>query len=68
MDETLKEFEDSIEGLVRVHRNALVSLNQIEGLDMVSAGHHSVRFKEIEDSVQVSRRHVPGLRRMLRRL
>ena len=68
VDETLKEFEDSIDGLVRVHRNALVSLNQIEGLDMVSAGHHSVRFKEIEDSVQVSRRHVPGLRRMLRRL
>lgn len=68
VDETLKEFEDSLDGFVRVHRNALVSVGQIEGLDMVSAGHHSVRFKEIDDRIQVSRRHVAGLRRMLQSL
>lgn len=68
VDETLKEFEDSLGGFVRVHRNALVSVHRIDGLDMVSAGHYLVRFKEIEDRVQVSRRHVAGLRRMLQRL
>ncbi|MBL4795356.1 MAG: response regulator transcription factor [Pseudomonadales bacterium] len=68
VDETLKEFEDCLDGFVRVHRNALVSLSHIDGLDMISAGHYMVRFKGIEDKVQVSRRHVSALRKILQRL
>ena len=69
VDETLKEFENELGArFVRVHRNALVAVGYIEGLEMVSAGHHEIRLKGIDDRIQVSRRHLAGLRKLLQAL
>lgn len=69
IDETLKELEDEFgEQFVRIHRNALVSVNHIEGMEMANAGHHQVRLKDVEERLTVSRRHVAGLRKLMQRL
>ncbi len=69
VDNSLKEFEQELgQSFVRIHRNALVSINFIEGLEMVAAGHYQVRIKGIEERLQVSRRHVSGLRKLLQSL
>ena len=69
IDETLKELETEFgEMFVRIHRNALVALKFIEGMEMATAGHHQVRLRGIESRLTVSRRHVAGLRRVLQNL
>lgn len=69
IDETLKDLENEFgDRFVRIHRNALVALNFIEGMEMATAGHHQVRLRGVENRLTVSRRHVAGLRRVLQNL
>lgn len=69
VDETLKDFEREFgDRFVRVHRNALVSLKHIMGLESAEGNQYRVRFKDIDDRVQVSRRHVAELRETLLQL
>lgn len=69
IDETLKDLEAEFGDLfVRVHRNALVALNYIEGMEQAPAGHHQLRLRGLEDTLVVSRRHVAGLRKVMLRL
>lgn len=69
IDETLKELEDEFpEMFVRIHRNALISLGFLDGLEMSTAGHYQVRLRGIEERLTVSRRHVAGLRKVMARL
>ena len=69
IDETLKELETEIRRQVCAHhRNALVALKFIEGMEMATAGHHQVRLRGVEERLTVSRRHVAGLRRVLQNL
>lgn len=69
IDETLKELEDEFpDQFVRIHRNALISLGFLEGMEMSTAGHYQVRLRGVEDRLTVSRRHVAGLRKVMSRL
>jgi len=69
IDETLKELEDEFPNLfVGIHRNSLLSLNFLEGMEMSTAGHYQVRLRGIEERLTVSRRHVAGLRKVMSRL
>jgi two-component system response regulator AlgR len=69
IDETLKELEDEFpDQFVRIHRNALISLGFLEGMEMSTAGHYQVRLRGVEDRLTVSRRHVAGLRKVMARL
>lgn len=69
LDETLKELEDEFEGrFVRVHRNALVSIPHIDGMDRSTDGQFYVRLVGIDIRPQVSRRHVAALRKLLQQL
>ncbi len=69
IDETLKDLETEFgEQFVRIHRNALVALRYIEGMELATAGHHQVRLRGIEERLTVSRRHVAGLRKVLQSL
>lgn len=69
IDETLKDLETEFSDLfVRVHRNALVALNYIEGMEQAPAGHHQLRLRGVDDTLVVSRRHVAGLRKVMLRL
>ncbi len=66
IDDTLKELETEFANLfVRIHRNALVSINAIEGMERNPQGQYRVRLKNIEEKPIVSRRHVSRLRELL---
>ena len=69
LDEPLKDLEDEFEGrFVRVHRNALVSIPHIEGLDRNVDGQYFVRLQGLDIRPQVSRRHVAPLRKLLEQI
>lgn len=63
IDETLKELEQEFaDKFIRIHRNALISLDYLDGLELVTSGQYQVRCREIEERLAVSRRHLPILR------
>jgi len=69
IDDTLRDLEDEFgDRLVRIHRNALVMTDHLEGLERDMRGHYQVRMKGIEEKLDVSRRHVSGLRRLVQSL
>lgn len=67
IEESLKALESEFgERFLRIHRNALVAPARVAGLRRESDGGHRIRFHDIEDTLEVSRRHLPGVRRRLR--
>lgn len=69
IDDTLRELEDEFgTRLIRIHRNALVMTDHLEGLERDARGHYQVRMKGIDEKLDVSRRHVSGLRRLVQKL
>lgn len=69
IDETLKELEQEFsDKFIRIHRNALISLDYLEGLELVTSGQYQVRCREIEERLAVSRRHLPILRERIHHL
>ncbi|MCW8195486.1 response regulator transcription factor [Proteobacteria bacterium 005FR1] len=66
IDDTLKDLEQEFTNLfVRIHRNALVAVRHIEGMERNPQGQYRVRLKDIEEKPVVSRRHVAHLRELL---
>ena len=69
IDETLKDLEQEFgEEFIRIHRNALVSVNFLSGLELVSSGQYQVRCHGLEEKLSVSRRHLPLLRERLQKI
>lgn len=69
IDDTLRELETEFgDKVVRIHRNALVMMDHLEGLERDSAGHYQVRMRGVDERLDVSRRHVSGLRRLVQSL
>ena len=69
IDDSLRDLEDEFgDRVVRIHRNALVMTDHLEGLDRNPQGHYQVRMRGVEDKLDVSRRHVSGLRRLVQSL
>jgi len=69
IDDTLKELEDEFgTRLLRVHRNALVVLEHIVGLERIALGQYRIKLTDIEHGPQVSRRHLTEVRRALEQL
>ncbi|TQR60339.1 LytR/AlgR family response regulator transcription factor [Acinetobacter sp. RF14B] len=69
IDETLKELEQEFgDQFIRIHRNALVSVHYLDGLEVVSSGQYQVRCRELEERLAVSRRHLPILRDRIHKL
>ncbi|WP_288999106.1 LytTR family DNA-binding domain-containing protein [uncultured Psychrobacter sp.] len=63
IDETLKELEQEFgDRLFRVHRNAIINLSFLDYLETLDAGQYQVRFKGVDETLAVSRRHLPALR------
>lgn len=68
IEEPLKALEQEFDGdFYRIHRNALVRLDKISGMKNNSDG-HQVFFNDIEDMLEISRRHLPGVRKILKSL
>lgn len=69
VDETLKDLEDEFgDRFVRIHRNSLVAVKYLNGMELTSPGHYQVMLKGIEDKLVVSRRHIAGLRKVMQNL
>lgn len=66
IDGTLKQFEENFIGtFARVHRNALVSIQHIAGLERAPEGHYMVRLKDVETRPVVSRRYASKVKALL---
>ncbi len=64
IEESLKALEDEFNPLfVRIHRNALVAENAIHRLVKSPAGRCCVCFAYIDDQLEISRRHLPFIRK-----
>ncbi len=69
IDETLRELEEEFDDrFIRVHRNALIAGRYIEGLDRTPDGHYRIRLRDVEEHIEISRRHVPNVRRFVKSL
>ena len=67
IDESLKSLEQEFpERFVRIHRNALVAIEQLVGLEKAADGASLAVLAGCEERLPVSRRHLPEIRRFLR--
>ncbi len=68
IEDPLKILEKEFgERFCRIHRNALISLDKICGMQTENDG-HQVMFWSIDDTLEVSRRHLPGIRKIIKNL
>ncbi len=58
-----QEFEDRF---LRIHRNAIVSIAHIRGMEKQASGRWHVRLKDVEEPLEVSRRHTAAVRNWIR--
>jgi two-component system response regulator AlgR len=69
LDETLKELEEEFgDNFLRIHRNALISVQHIEAVERNAQGHYQVRLSGTEHKPAVSRRHAGNLKTLLKQL
>jgi len=67
MDESLKALEPEFAGqFIRVHRNAIVALIQIAGLKKSIDGQYSLTFRDISETLEISRRHLQTVKQTIR--
>ncbi len=68
VEDSLVSLEDEFsERFLRIHRNALVAVEYIRGIEKQPNGRWRVLLREIDDKLNVSRRHTPAVRRWTRR-
>lgn len=69
IDDTLKELEQEFSTkFIRVHRNALVAVNKIEGMKRAGNSQFEIQLTGTEFRPSVSRRHIAGVRELLSQL
>jgi two-component system response regulator AlgR len=68
IEDALKALETEFgDRFFRIHRNALVSLEALGGMQSDN-DRHLVTFRDIDDKLEISRRHLPGVRKIIRKL
>jgi two-component system response regulator AlgR len=69
IEETLKSLEQEFaRRFVRIHRNALVARRYITGLGKAEDGHAQVMLDGVEQTLEVSRRHIADVRKLVKAL
>ncbi len=67
LEESLKHLQERYaDRFVRIHRNALVSLQHLEGLEKDSDGTPRAVLRNCDETLEISRRHLAEVRRLLR--
>ena len=67
VDEPLKSLETEFHNLfLRIHRNALVSMDHVTGLEKNPDGSFRILVKEVEGGLIVSRRHLRAVRKFVK--
>jgi two-component system response regulator AlgR len=68
LEESLKSLQERFgDWFLRIHRNALVSRRHLAGLERDAAGATLVLLRECDERLEISRRHLPEVRRLLRK-
>ncbi len=67
IDDSLVSIEQRYPQVLRIHRNALVIPGCITALGKDEEGHSYVRLRDCHKQLEVSRRHLPNVRRWLKR-
>ena len=69
IEEALKELETEFEdNFVRIHRNCLVARDRLVGLTRSADGRIFAKLDSVAEPLEVSRRNLPGLRKLVRNL
>ena len=69
LDDSLKSLEQEFSSqFIRIHRNTLVALEYILGLEKDGAGNPTIKLQGIETRLPVSRRHASYVRKVLKHL
>jgi len=69
IEEALKALETEFEDrFVRIHRNCLVARDRLAGLDRAADGRVLARIEGVTQPLEVSRRNLPALRKLVRSL
>ncbi len=66
IDDSLVSIEQRYPQLLRIHRNALVAKPHIAALEKDSEGRCHIRLRDCDKRLEVSRRHLPEVRRWLK--
>ncbi|MCW9012589.1 MAG: LytTR family DNA-binding domain-containing protein [Gammaproteobacteria bacterium] len=67
IEESLKSLESEFNHLfTRIHRNALIADQYMTGLEKNNDGHCVVLIKDIDDKLEISRRHLPHVRKKIK--
>ena len=68
IEDSLVSLEDEFrDRFLRIHRNALVAVEYIRGIEKQPSGRWRVLLRKVDDKLDVSRRHTPAVRRWTRR-
>ena len=69
IEESLKSLETEFDHVfTRIHRNALVADQFMNGLEKNSEGHCVITIEGIEDRLEISRRHLPHVRKKIKNM
>lgn len=69
IEESLKSLEEEFSHLfTRIHRNALIADQYMLGLEKNNDGHCVIIIKDIDDRLEISRRHLPHVRKKIKTL
>lgn len=67
IEESLSALENEFgERFIRIHRNALVAVSFVEGLEKNREGQVMLKLRGIDLRLEVSRRHIPKVRALLK--
>ena len=66
IEESLKSLEARFKhSFIRIHRNALISKQQLTAIRKDQQGRYLTELKDVDDKIEVSRRHVAEVRKFL---
>jgi two-component system, LytTR family, response regulator AlgR len=69
IEDTLKELQVEFESsFIRIHRNALVAIKSITGLRKDNAGHTYITISDDNNQLEISRRHLSSVKKLLANL
>ncbi len=67
IEDTLKSLEEEFsDTFLRIHRNALIRKNMIEALEKQADGRAVLKIKGLDYGLEVSRRHLSNVRKLLK--
>ncbi|MCW9047749.1 MAG: LytTR family DNA-binding domain-containing protein [Gammaproteobacteria bacterium] len=69
IEESLKSLESEFDHIfTRIHRNALVADQFMNGLEKNTEGHCVITIEGIEERLEISRRHLPHVRKKIKNM